>query len=353
MEIFCNIKSIASSAASSDPRRLQTRALSRRQVGCCQDHSPVDDLRVNFLGGSGSSFGSEGMSVENRPDLRWGVERKLKYIESRLFWDFFVSCGDVADILNVSLNQASTNISRNIMLALGNLSYNKSATTYVRNTSFNQLSMKPESGLYLVQVCPPSDGGLLSKYEVSSGNTPNYQSILLPKRVLLPNELRGMVFANRRNAAVEVPYQPISTPVPQWCWIFPDALGLEALSWHGRVYCEKSQQFNDFVLSCIEATRQSRSTELQASKVNAWHETLNLEIRAHRASSEGQRLAIELYYGATEEQIKTTVLGATLHYALRRMGLDMDPNARRSKTQQAILLKADQVLPFNGYWANS
>ncbi len=50
-----------------------------------------------------------------KADLRWGVERRLEFIEFRLFWEEHVNRGDLMDAFGVSVNQASTGMSRSML----------------------------------------------------------------------------------------------------------------------------------------------------------------------------------------------------------------------------------------------
>lgn len=290
--------------------------------------------------------------MDGKPNLRWGVERKLEFIEFRLFWEGYVNRGDIIDTFNVSVNQASTDLNRYLGLAPDNMSYDKSARTYVRTSAFKPLFLKPDASLYLSQVRSLSDG-LLDKHEAWIGNIPDFGSIPFPARGVLPTVLRTIVIAIRRHEAVEVCYQSMSSPEPQWRWIIPHALGFDGFRWHARAFCEQSEQFKDFVLSRIAETKQSRPADARATNDTAWHELVHLEIGAHPALSDGQRRAIELDYGMTDGQVTIPVRRALLYYALKRLGLDTDPTARRPQDQQIVLLNADKVAFLNGNGANS
>ncbi len=290
--------------------------------------------------------------MDEKPNLRWGVERKLEFIEFRLFWEGYVNRGDIIDTFNVSINQASTDLNRYLGLAPDNMSYDKSARTYVRTSAFKPLFLKPDASLYLSQVRSLSDG-LLDKHEAWIGNIPDFGSIPFPARGVLPAVLRAIVIAIRRHEAVEVCYQSMSSPEPQWRWIIPHALGFDGFRWHARAFCEQSGQFKDFVLSRIAETKQSRPADARATNDTAWHELVHLEIGAHAALSDGQRRAIELDYGMTDGQVIIPVRRALLYYALKRLGLDTDPTARRPQDQQIVLLNADEVAFLNGNGANS
>lgn len=202
--------------------------------------------------------------MDEKLNLRWGVERKLEFIEFRLFWEGYVNRGDIIDTFNVSVNQASTDLNRYLGLAPDNMSYDKSARTYVRTSAFKPLFLKPDASLYLSQVRSLSDG-LLDKHEAWIGNIPDFGSIPFPVRGVLPTVLRTLVIAIRRHEAVEVCYHSMSSPEPQWRWIIPHALGFDGFRWHARAFCEQSGQFNDFVLSRIAETKQSRPTDARAT----------------------------------------------------------------------------------------
>lgn len=290
--------------------------------------------------------------MDGKPNLRWGVERKLEFIEFRLFWEGYVNRGDIIDTFNVSVNQASTDLNRYLGLAPDNMSYDKSARTYVRTSAFKPLFLNPDASLYLSQVRSLSDG-LLGKNEAWIGNVPDFASIPFPARGVLATVLRAIVIAIRRHEAVEVCYQSMSSPEPQWRWIIPHALGFDGFRWHARAFCEQSGQFKDFVLSRIAEIKQSRPADPQASNDTAWHELVHLEIGPHPALSDGQRRAIELDYGMTDGQVNIPVRRALLYYALKRLGLDTDPTARRPQDQQIVLLNADKVAFLNGNGANS
>lgn len=280
--------------------------------------------------------------MDEKPNLRWGVECKLEFIEFRLFWEGYVNRGDIIDTFNVSVNQASTDLNRYLGLAPDNMSYDKSARTYVRTSAFKPLFLKPDASLYLSQVRSLSDG-LLDKHEAWIGNIPDFGSIPFPARGVLPTVLRTIVIAIRRHEAVEVCYQSMSSPEPQWRWIIPHALGFDGFRWHARAFCEQSGQFKDFVLSRIAETRQSRPADAQAANDTAWHDIIELEIGPHPELSPNQKRVTELDYGMQNGRVVIPVRKALLYYALKKLGLDTDLAARKPQDQQIVLLNKDTI----------
>ena len=59
--------------------------------------------------------------------LNWGVERRLEFIEFKLFWEGHVNRGDLIDKFGISVNQASTDLNRYLGISPDNMGYDKSA----------------------------------------------------------------------------------------------------------------------------------------------------------------------------------------------------------------------------------
>ena len=68
--------------------------------------------------------------------LKWGVGRRLEFIEFRLFWEGHVNRSDLIEAFGISVQQASTDLNRYQGLAAANMLYDKSAKAYVRGAVF-------------------------------------------------------------------------------------------------------------------------------------------------------------------------------------------------------------------------
>lgn len=279
---------------------------------------------------------------EGKPSLRWSVEQKLQFIEFRLFWEGHVNRADLMDTFGVSLNQASGDLNRYIALAPDNMVYDKSGKTYVRSPAFSPHFMKPDATQYLAQVRSVAEG-IVAPEDAWIGNLPAFDATPAPARGIDPAVLRSIVIAIRRREAVEVRYQSMSSPDPEWRWIAPHALAFDGFRWHARSFCEKSGEYRDFVISRIIETRQSRSTQMQTAADADWDEIVQLEIGPHPALSQNQKRVIELDYGMQNGRVVIAVRRALLYYALKRLGLDTDPAARKPQDQQIILLNTNDV----------
>lgn len=286
----------------------------------------------------------EGDSLEKTKDrqLRWGVEQRLEFIEFRLFWEGHVNRGDLMDQFGISINQASSDLSRYAEYAPGNMLYDKSARTYVRGLEFTPQFLEPDASRYLAQLRSVADG-ILDREDSWISDLPPYAASPTPVRGVDPVTLRSVVGAIRRSEAIEVKYQSLSSPEPRWRWIAPHAIAFDGFRWHTRAFCLNDECFKDFLLSRIIDIRGSRESEVSAGDDRDWLSEVTLEVGPHPELLETQAKVIALDYGMRGGKAKIRVRRALLHYALRRLGLDTDPAARRPQDQQIVLLNREHI----------
>lgn len=283
------------------------------------------------------------MVGKERTGLRWGVERRLEFIEFRLFWEGHVNRGDLIDAFSISVNQASTDLNRYLGMAADNMAYDKSAKSYVRSPEFTAQFLQPEASRYLSQLRSVSDG-ILEPSETWIGHLPVFDTAPTPARSVNAIILRSVVAAIRRGEAIEIKYQSLSRPEPKWRWIAPHAIGFDSFRWHTRAFCLIDEAFKDFLLSRILETRATCPSDSTPDDDRDWQESLVLEIGPHPELSETQKKVIALDYGMRRGHAKIRVRRAFLYYALRRLGLDTRPEARRPQDQQIVLLNRDAVM---------
>lgn len=277
----------------------------------------------------------------DRSELRWGVEQRLEFIEFRLFWEGHVNRSDLMDQFGVSVNQASTDLNRYIGFAPENMVYDKSARTYVRGSEFQPQFLKPDASRYLTQLRSVADG-ILDREDSWIADLPKFASAPTPVRGVNPVTLRSVVGAIRRSEEIELKYQSLSSPEPRWRWIAPHAIAFDGFRWHSRAFCLTDECFKDFLLSRVLEIRAVRESQVTATDDEDWNSEVTLEIVPHPALSETQAKVIALDYGMRGGKAKIKVRRALLYYALRRLGLDTDPAARRPQDQQIVLLNSSE-----------
>jgi hypothetical protein len=286
--------------------------------------------------------------VDNgKSELRWGVAQRLEFIEFRLFWEGHVNRSDLMEQFGLSVNQASTDLNRYIGLAPDNMVYDKSARTYVRGPDYAAQFLKPDASRYLAQLRSLADD-IMDNDDTWIAELPSYDAAPTPARGVDPVTLRSVVGAIRRFEAIEVKYQSLSRPEPSWRWIAPHAIGFDGFRWHTRAFCKTDEIFKDFLLSRILQTRGVEVSEIKDAADSDWQEHVTLEIAPHPELSENQKKVIALDYGMRGGKAQIRVRRALLYYALKRLGLDTDPGARKPQDQQIVLLNPEITDSHNG-----
>lgn len=284
---------------------------------------------------------------KDRAELRWAIEKRLEFIEFRLFWEGHVNRSDLMDQFGLSINQASSDLNRYLGFAPDNMVYDKSARTYVRAAKFKGHFLEPDARRYLTQLRSVASG-TLDIQDAWIAHFPPFEAAPMPVRGVDPVTLRAVVGGIRRSEAVEVKYQSLSSPEPRWRWIAPHAIAFDGFRWHTRAFCLTDECFKDFVLSRILQTRGSRESASSAADDSDWNSEVTLEIAPHPALSDAQAKVVALDYGMRDGKAEITVRRALLYYALKRLGLDTDPAARKPQDQQIVLRNGPDILGAEG-----
>ena len=224
-------------------------------------------------------------------ELRWSVEQRLEFIEFRLFWQGQVNRSDLIETFQVSVNQASGDLTKYSDLAPGNMVYNVRVRSYERAPGFVPRFFKPDANRYLSSLRAVS-AGLIAQAESWLSAPPSHDATPVPVRGVEAEILRAVVEAIWRGQALEVRYQSFSRPEPMWRWMAPHALAFDGFRWHTRAWCEVDACFKDFVLSRMLGTRAIRAGSVDMATDADWSEITALEIGPHPELSPPQRAAI-------------------------------------------------------------
>jgi WYL domain len=269
---------------------------------------------------------------EESSELRWGVRHRLEFIEFRLYWGGTVNRSDLMERFNISINQASGDLSRYQVMAPDNIQYDKSRKCYRAAPDFKPVVLTPDSDRYLAWLRLAADG-IVADAGLSVADLPPFSTVPAPRRAVPPETLRIIVAAIWHRQALAVRYQSMTSATLTDRWIEPHALAFDGFRWHARSWCRRDGVFKDFVLGrilCVTDLAKALSDPAQDAQ---WQQLILLEIVPHRGLSPLQRAAIERDYGMEDGVLRLTVREALLSYAERRLGLDIDPNHRSPEKQ--------------------
>ena len=256
--------------------------------------------------------------------MRWNVEKRMEFIEFRLFWDGGINRADIIDQFGVSVPQASKDLTLYEGRAPGNLHYDKSAKRYRASDGFKPVFLEPNAATYLahLQVATESDTG---PSEAWLAATPDFDAMPIPHRRINAAVLRSVLTATREARSIEILYQSMNTSraAPQWRRITPHALGTDGLRWHIRAFCHIDQKFKDFILSrCLNAGNID-APGATPEYDRLWHERFAVALAPNPALSDSQRAVIAQDYEMKGGFAEVPVRKALLYYFQKRLRLDV------------------------------
>jgi predicted DNA-binding transcriptional regulator YafY len=251
--------------------------------------------------------------------LRWGVERRLEFIESRLFWEGGVNRSDIVEEFGVSVPQASIDLSLYQQQAPRNVEYDRSQKRYFASATFKPNFITLDAGAYLEGL------GARSADESLVAHIPDVERLPIPQRVIDARVLRPVLECARAQRSIEVLYQSMSAnqPDPAWRRISPHAFANDGLRWHTRAYCHVDGKFKDFILSrCMDA----RAPDAQGAAANddeSWNSHFVVLLTPNPRLSEAQRHIIAQDFAMTDGEVGVPVRCALLYYFNKRLRLDV------------------------------
>jgi hypothetical protein len=276
---------------------------------------------------------------------RWGQDRRLEFIDSRLYWEGRVNRSSLTEFFGISVPQASLDLAEYQAQAPLNTVYDRTEKAYVATTEFKPLLVDPTSGRYLAELYAlttstiPPDISFL-------GEPPTTAIVKHPTRTVSPELLRTVLHAIRSRSTLEIKYQSMSRPEPSGRAISPFALAYDGYRWHVRAYCHKRESFCDFVFARILEHSGPIPSQPVPDKDEEWERRITIEIGPNPGLAPGQRKAIELDYGMRDGRLATEVRQCLAFYLLRRLGLHRSTDGLPSHEQQVILLNREELAPW-------
>lgn len=273
---------------------------------------------------------------------RWGVERRLAFIDFLLYWDGKVNRSDLVDFFGISVPQASGDLTQYQEQAEGNAVYNKSEKAYVAGPKFKPAFFDLSAEHYLAQLRLLS-AGILQEEDCWVVRQPPYEVVPLPRRLLDAGVLRNILAAIRSRSSLNVLYQSLTSTEPTWRWIAPHALAYDGFRWHVRAWCHRREVFHDFLLARTMELGEARPAIVDPATDVGWLRQVTLRIGPHPGLKDGNRRAIELDYGMTGGVVEVTTRVCLSAYVERNLGLDLDPALIPPERQQIVLLNMEEV----------
>lgn len=260
--------------------------------------------------------------------LSYRDQQAYRLIEQVALWEGRVTTNNLQDAFGCSRATASPIIQSYLDACPENLTYCAKSRGYLPTEQF--------TARY--------SSGTLEEYTQLKypgvSEIPAYPMQMLQRRPD-PAIVRAILKAIHQKERLDISYASFTSPQDGDRIISPHKLVNDGARWHVRAWCEKNQDFRDFVLSRIQ---EIHGTEGQATATvdedEGWNHLLTVTIEPDMRLSEAQQKLVALDYGMEltskgQYQRSYQVRRALLIYTLQNLRLDRP--RERGEAQQIML----------------
>ncbi|MFS1702739.1 helix-turn-helix transcriptional regulator [Alteromonas sp. AMM-1] len=268
---------------------------------------------------------------------RYDLLQRYRLIEIVAIWEGKLNAGHLIEHFGIGRQQASKDINNYLNeIAPGNLEYNSSLKGYEPSSDFKPVVTSGVVDEYLQLVQRNSD--LTSTFENLVLGFNHTTRVPLPSFQIKPEVLRPIVKACRLGERLEVDYRSVNAPNKDGRIIAPHSIVHSGMRWHVRAYCEKNQEFRDFVLTrFFDIPESAGKATISPENDDSWHTKVNVCFKPDPRLSLAQQEVVANDYGMKDGILVITVRAALVHYLLQMMKID--PNILHGKpTAQQIVI---------------
>lgn len=283
---------------------------------------------------------TEGGNLRNKNawPMRWDQLLRYRLIEIISYWEGRLTTNHLINAFGIGRQQASKDINNYKKLCPKNLDYDLQIKGHVPKVTFKPKYTQGTLDEYLHLLKTSKDlGQSFANIFLPQANT---EVVLPPNRGVPTEVLRPVIQACRENKRLDIKYVSLSTPEQEdERLICPHTLVNSGFRWHVRAYCEKNQEFRDFVLSRIVGIPDLEDPASYSIEDDiAWNIKVKLIVAPHRNLSKPQQKVIAKDYDMKDGIMTIDTRGALVEYVLQIMHIDKQ-TSNRPATQQQIELQ--------------
>lgn len=276
-------------------------------------------------------------------DLRWEQLSRYRLIEIIALWEGRLTTKHLCQAFGIGRQQASKDINTYLSeIAPENLTYDKTLKGYRPASYFKPQLTSGTADEYLHFLDRNQE--LAQTFEGMELPNANTELLPLPTRHIKPNLLRPLVLAARHKRRVKINYVSLSNPTPSNRTIAPHTLVCTGNRWHVRAYCERNQEFRDFVLSRFKKVSDVLDrSEHTVEEDTAWNARVKIRVKPDPRLNPAQQKIVANDYGMKRGSLILNTRGSLVHYVLNSLHIDPTEKKRKAIAQQIVVDNLDEL----------
>lgn len=283
----------------------------------------------------------------NKWPIRWDLLLRYRLIEIIAMWEGRLTTNHLQDTFGIGRQQASKDINTyKEEIGPGNLEYDKKLKGYKPTDAFKPVVTTGTADEYLHLLNRNND--LSQTFDTLTLDVGNTEVLSVPIRNISPKVLRPIVSAARQQKRLDVEYVSIHNPDHDGRVIVPHSIVFTGLRWHVRAWCEKNQQYRDFVLSRFRGIPElmDEKSEHGIDGDKAWNTRVTIKIKPDTRLNREQKTVVAKDYGMKNNVLAIKTRGPLVHYALQQLQIDDKVLRGKPSAQQIMISNYKEIEPW-------
>ena len=281
--------------------------------------------------------------TSSHTNQRWEQILRYRYIELIALWEGKLTTRQLCETFGIGRQQANKDLSSyRRALTQGDLIYDASAKHYLPSSNFKPILTQGLASEYLQLAAQQSDvQRILGHLPVAAAAV---EVVTAPSRELPPSLLRPIIQAITDCRRIDVDYVSLNNPDREGRIVVPHTLVWTGYRWHVRAWCEKNQDFRDFVLSRFRGEADLMdSSERNASEDNDWQQRVTLQVEPDSRLRADQREVIAHDYNMENGRLLLTTRAKLAPYLLQLLNVNTGPLLDDPRAQQLVLSNQESL----------
>lgn len=263
---------------------------------------------------------NEDTSIE---DLKWGLRRRLEFIDFRLFWEGKINRSDLRDQFRISPQQATNDIDKFLQFAGDSMAYDATAKAFVRSAAYQPTFARGQAQRYLMQI-QALRLGWLDKVHTWFATTPELEVVELGRRPLDDHLVMVLNSAIKEHRSITATYWTMSGKPAAERELMPHSLAYAAGRWHMRAFEPGNGDFRDYNLSRLENVELGGNASIDAGLDYEWKTIGKLRLVPNPALSPAVQDSVRREYAFDDAELIKPCRLALLFYLDRQYHLTDD-----------------------------
>lgn len=272
--------------------------------------------------------------------IKTELHRRYWLIELVSQWEGRLTTGHLRHFFGLSRQQASKDINQYQQEHANNLAYCTSRKGYLPTVHFKPAHISGDVAEYLNWMTGQSAHAM----PVDPGYGLAHAILVPPARHVEPAVIQQLVRALRSEERLDVDYGAVSNADRQGRIIVPVRFVNTGSRWHLRAWCEKADDYRDFVLSRFHGTPVPEGKLLAPLPPDTrWNTHITLLLQPDPRLKPEQQQTLIRDYAMENGQLKINTCAALAGYLLKEMQINTKWLDGNPAAQQLILANYDEV----------